>query len=229
MKKKMVMFTFLLLAIITISGCGSDDGAEVTGKAVDSICNAPYFEFKSGECCLDKNANSICDSDEDIVEEVVEEVKTEEVATTTTTATATTEVEEVTITVDDACTDTTYFECKASYVSKDEIFFKFETRRDGYTHLRKLSVAGCEREFAEKDKSSQGYPIRTNVIASVPCSKNTPGDELKDLDYVLTYVFYPLSGIDSDTGEWGSKIARALQSSTGKISGTTRNEPKKIL
>tara|TARA_Y100000310_G_scaffold343572_1_gene451862 strand:- start:785 stop:1480 length:696 start_codon:yes stop_codon:yes gene_type:complete len=223
MKKKMVIFTFLLVAIISISGCGDKD--DVTGAAVkDSVCNAPYFEYKQGDCCLDKNANSICDSDEDIVEEATTETATEEV---TVEAPAVTEVEEVEITLDDACTDTTYFECKSSYITKDEVFFKFETKRDGYTHLRKLSVTGCEKEFSEKSKSSEGYGIRSSVIIGIPCSKNSLGTEVKDTDYVVDYVFYPASGLDSDTGEWSGK-PRNIQRSSGKLSGTVRAEPKKV-
>ena len=40
------------------------------GSAVKSnVCESSYFEFKSGKCCLDKNANYICDSDEEIENE----------------------------------------------------------------------------------------------------------------------------------------------------------------
>ena len=222
MKKKMVIFGLLLVMIVGISGCGSKDGSEVTGEAVASVCNSPYFEYKAGECCLDKNSNSICDSDEAIVEEVKEETTTPTPTETTTTT------EEVEITLNDACSDTSYFECKASYITKDEVFFKFETRKDGYTHLEKLSVNGCEKEFAIKEKSSQGYQIRSNIVVSIPCTKNTAGNELSDVDYVLNYKFYPVSSIDAASGEYEG-VERFMQSSTGKISGTVRNEPKKII
>ena len=36
-------------------------GCQPNNKA---ICNKPYFEFKLGECCLDKDNNQICDADE---------------------------------------------------------------------------------------------------------------------------------------------------------------------
>ncbi|MBR9699858.1 hypothetical protein GOV09_05350 [Candidatus Woesearchaeota archaeon] len=43
-----------------------------------ALCNAPYFEYKTGECCLDQDGNNICDSDENVVEKVIE-VKQEEI------------------------------------------------------------------------------------------------------------------------------------------------------
>jgi hypothetical protein len=226
MKKKMVILTLVLLAIVTVSGCGSKEGTEaIAGSAVSSVCNAPYFEYKAGDCCLDSNSNNICDSDEDVAEAAPEEVPEETAVAVSASAT---EVEEVEITVQDSCTDTTYFECKASYITNDEIFLKLETRRDGYTHLNKISALGCEREFVDKAKSSEGYPIRSDVIVSIPCLKNSPGNEIVDADVVMDYTFYPVTGIADDTGEWEGK-PRNPQRSTGKISGTVRNEPKKIL
>ncbi|MAG52360.1 MAG: hypothetical protein CMH62_00185 [Nanoarchaeota archaeon] len=225
MKKKMVIFTLLLFAVVlTINGCKSD-GDTPTGSAVESVCNAPYFEYKAGDCCLDKDANSVCDSDEDVVEETTTETTTEE----TTTETVTETPEEVEITVSDACSDTTYFECVASYVTKDEVFLKLKTRRDGFTHLKEISALGCEKKFADKEKSSQGYSVHSELVVSIPCQNNSPGEEVTDADYVLNYIFYPTSGIDSDTGEWDPAVQRFLQSSTGSLSATVRNEPKKIL
>jgi len=47
---------FVILAVITIlvSGC----------ITTETVCNKPYYEYKSGECCLDENDNKICDKDE---------------------------------------------------------------------------------------------------------------------------------------------------------------------
>src|SRR3989344_2056001 len=132
MKKKLV-FALILFSIVIISGCGKG-AEEATGSAVESVCKSPYFEFKVGECCLDQNANSICDSDEKPAEEVVI-------------------AEEVEITLEDSCTDTTYFECVASYITKDELFLKFETRREGFVHLKSVSSMGCKKDFADKNKA----------------------------------------------------------------------------
>ena len=217
------MFTLLLASFIFLTGC---DDSGPTGSAVETVCNTPYFEYRVGECCVDKNANSICDSDETIVEEtptetveeVVEEVVVKE------------PVEEVEITVEDACTDTTYFECIASYITKDEVFLKLKTRRDGYLHLRKISALGCLQEFAPKERANQGYQIRSDLVLSSRClNPLISGTEIKDADYVLEYVFYPDDAfLNQITGEWEGQ-ERSLQKSTGKISATIRNEPKKIL
>jgi hypothetical protein len=51
---------FLLLAILI--AC-----TPVTTPPVqESLCKTPYFEWKKGECCLDKNSNQICDNEERI-------------------------------------------------------------------------------------------------------------------------------------------------------------------
>jgi hypothetical protein len=54
MKAKLLMFSFLVF-IILASGCVQNQQGPV--------CNPPYIA-KGYECCLDQNANSICDSDE---------------------------------------------------------------------------------------------------------------------------------------------------------------------
>jgi len=202
--------------MIAITGCGGSSDSPTGAAVKESICNTPYFEYKVGDCCLDKNGNNICDSDETIVEE-------------TTTPEETTTTEEVEITLDDSCTDTTYFKCEASYITTDEAFFKLETRRDGFTHIKKVSALGCEKTFADKAKANQGYQIRSDVIISVPCKKGSAGDEIENSDYVIEYIFYPDDVfINPVTGEWEG-VTRSLQRSTGQISGTIRNEPKKIL
>ena len=217
MKKKLV-FALILFSIVIISGCGKG-AEEATGSAVESVCKSPYFEFKVGECCLDQNANSICDSDEKPAEEVV--IVEETVVAP--------ETEEVEITLEDSCTDTTYFECVASYITKDELFIKFETRREGFVHLKSVSSMGCKKDFADKNKAIEGYPIRTDVLISLPCQKYELGDEVQDAEYVLEYVFYPDDGfVNPSTGEWEG-TPRNLQKSSGQVSGTVRSEPKKIL
>ena len=132
------------------------------------------------------------------------------------------------ITLDDACSDTTYFECIASYLTKGEIFFKLKTKRDGYVHPKKISVLGCEKKFVVKDKANLGYQVHSDILVSIPCTKLSAGDEVKDSEYIIEYIFYPSTGIDSDTGDWVGK-ERFPMMSTGTISGTIRNEPKKIL
>ena len=49
---KKIILILAVLALLLISGCAK------------SVCKTPYFEFKKGDCCLDKNSNSICDADE---------------------------------------------------------------------------------------------------------------------------------------------------------------------
>ena len=217
MEKKLV-FTLIIFSLVIISGCGKDT-EKATGSAVASVCNSPYFEFKAGECCLDKNTNSICDSDETI-EEVKEDVVAEE--------TAPVAAEEVEITLEDSCTDTTYFECVTSYITKDELFLKLKTKREGFTHLKGISAMDCKKDFTTKSKAIDGYPIRTDILVSLPCQKYEVGDEVKDVEYSLEYVFYPDDIFINANGEWEG-TPRNLQKSSGQVSGTVRSEPKKIL
>ena len=221
MEKKRV-FTLalfsIILSLVFLSGCGSDED-KTTGATVKTpVCNSPYFEFKVGECCLDSNNNSICDTDDGILAEktAVKEVVVEE-------------KKEVEITLEDSCTDTTYLECKASYLTKDEIFLKLGVLRDGYLHLNKISALGCEKIFPDRSKVIDGYQLRTEIVASIPCQKLIVGDKVENAEYILEYIYYPKGGfINPETGQWEG-AARALQRSSGQISGTVRSEPRVII
>ena len=69
---------FVLCLVLLFSGCSVEKQVDVPTKVVndtstapvDIACYAPYMRFGSG-CCLDKNNNSVCDSDEVIVAPVV--------------------------------------------------------------------------------------------------------------------------------------------------------------
>ncbi len=55
--KGIILLGILIISIIAISGCGGG----VTGDVV--VCDSPYIRHAMG-CCLDINANKICDNDE---------------------------------------------------------------------------------------------------------------------------------------------------------------------
>ncbi|MBW3019250.1 hypothetical protein KY329_03635 [Candidatus Woesearchaeota archaeon] len=48
----------VVLLMVVLAACAAEQQAEPL------TCNAPYFEYKSGECCLDANSNRVCDADE---------------------------------------------------------------------------------------------------------------------------------------------------------------------
>lgn len=52
----------LSLSLIILISCSSQK----------IICKQPYIEYKSDECCLDKNANNICDDDENEKEDIIQ-------------------------------------------------------------------------------------------------------------------------------------------------------------
>jgi len=48
------LILIMILSILILSSCATSQ----------PICNAPYYEYKAGDCCLDTNQNQICDIDE---------------------------------------------------------------------------------------------------------------------------------------------------------------------
>jgi len=61
MKKELIFG--ILIIIILISGAGCEDKTLVISEK-EPVCNAPYFEYNTNECCLDSNDNKICDIEE---------------------------------------------------------------------------------------------------------------------------------------------------------------------
>src|SRR3989338_9080384 len=74
---KHIILSLLLLSLFTVVGCEGFDLSQVSDRDLERIadkaivCEEPYMRFETG-CCLDRNANSICDSDEGIAEEGAE-------------------------------------------------------------------------------------------------------------------------------------------------------------
>jgi hypothetical protein len=72
-----ILFALVILSVIMLAGCS---------KPAAVVCNAPYIQ-KGTECCLDRNSNNICDSDEGVVpatETTMKATTTQAPATTTT-------------------------------------------------------------------------------------------------------------------------------------------------
>lgn len=51
--------TFAILLVLVAVSCAPSQPEQ-------PVCNSPYYEWQAGQCCLDKNNNQICDSDEQI-------------------------------------------------------------------------------------------------------------------------------------------------------------------
>ncbi|MBI2112289.1 hypothetical protein HYT52_02015 [Candidatus Woesearchaeota archaeon] len=74
---KHIILGLLLLSLFTVVGCEGFDLSQVSDRDLERIadkaivCEEPYMRFETG-CCLDRNANSICDNDEGIIEEGAE-------------------------------------------------------------------------------------------------------------------------------------------------------------
>ena len=71
---KWVLISLIPIIVFIISGCTSP---QVSQEEIDQeLCQGSYFEYKTGECCLDTNSNHVCDKDE-------KEIEKEEVTTST--------------------------------------------------------------------------------------------------------------------------------------------------
>lgn len=165
-------------------------------KEPEIICNPPYMRF-ADSCCLDKNSNDICDSDETIIPEPQPSIE-----------------------VADSCSETTYFDCWGSYITQDEIFLKLKAKRDGYNVIRKIEFPSinCEKEFDPIPKE-QGLEIRESIEIKIPCKISTTS--FKDLSYEISLIYYPSSG---DTTEWLG-VERGLIKNSGTLSGSVRDFP----
>lgn len=50
------------LLIVFLVGCGTNPGP--TGEVVASTCTPPQYEYTPGDCCLDAQADGVCDRDQ---------------------------------------------------------------------------------------------------------------------------------------------------------------------
>ena len=66
---KIVLLFILMFGLLVLSGCQGDWDLDADDIIV---CESPYMRFATG-CCLDQNNNGICDSDEVVEEEEVED------------------------------------------------------------------------------------------------------------------------------------------------------------
>lgn len=201
----MKKYLISLLILFFITGCTNQQ--QITGSVIkeqEIICNSPYIRY-ADSCCLDKNYNDICDKDETTPSE---NIVSEE-------------------TIQDSCTDTSYFECLGSYITKEEVFLKLKAIRDGYTHIKKVEIPkyNCFKEFDESNVSS-GLKFNNIIDIKVPCKIDK--SKLEDEAFSIELIFYPRVGIDEDTGEWLGK-PRGTIFNKGTITGTVKEEAPKLI
>ena len=69
-----------ILSTLFIAGCSGIDLSKVSDEDLERlsekavVCNSPYIRV-GVQCCLDKNENNVCDSDEGTIQESTEELK----------------------------------------------------------------------------------------------------------------------------------------------------------
>ncbi|MFC2162965.1 hypothetical protein ACFLRF_04730 [Candidatus Altiarchaeota archaeon] len=142
------LFLASIIALVSLAGClccgmpgsgGNEGGAIVT----DSSCSRPYMDFE-GDCCLDANGNSICDSPEATTtipkDDPTIKATSTTVKATTTTIKATTTIPPTTTTLKSsvaACVE------KAGYAS-DSILFAY-SNKCGASERTKLANYGLRK------------------------------------------------------------------------------------
>ena len=204
----------IIISMFLLIGAGGCNQQSATGLSIrefpeeniqeeipqEIVCNFPYIRH-ADDCCLDKNSNDICDSDETIIPEPQPSTD-----------------------VADSCSDTTYFDCWGSYITKDEIFLKLKAKRDGYNVIRKVEFPSinCEKEF-DPIPREQGLEIRESIEIKIPCKISTTS--FKDLSYEVSLIYYPASG---DTTEW-LDVGRGLIKNSGTLSGSVRDSPPETI
>jgi len=67
---------WLLVLILFVSGCTDDTVVEQV-QPIQPVCNPPYILVGTG-CCLDRDSNFICDSDEESIEIPEDEIEQDE-------------------------------------------------------------------------------------------------------------------------------------------------------
>ena len=178
--RKIVIIGIILIITLTITGCGNKEVTENSTINTENTCNSPYFEYKTGECCLDKDSNNICDSDEETKEEVTVPVKEKEETKTLTTQ----PVQALTV---ESCTDTSYFDCTWSYITKDEIQFKLKATKAGVAVIKKIEAPNipCVKDF-EDGSIENGMKFGDERQINMKCDFRKDSVE-SDLNIHITY------------------------------------------
>lgn len=73
MRFKLIISVLLILSILMV-GCAKTQEVPAIQKEEKPLCNPPYVEYKTGECCLDQNSNNVCDNDETKSTEEMKEI-----------------------------------------------------------------------------------------------------------------------------------------------------------
>lgn len=156
----------LLILIVFVSSCAKVEEVQ--------LCNPPYFEYKSGECCLDQDSNKICDIDE-------KEEETEEITEDKTEV----EPEEQFITLKEGDSTIVY--------EKEIKLIEFSILDNRLDIQLNVNNKGSLFEETKKSEINNGLEIRVNSIDPLKrtATFKIKRFELKSNEYIL-YVNKPI-------------------------------------
>ncbi|MFH1637603.1 MAG: hypothetical protein ABIB71_04230 [Candidatus Woesearchaeota archaeon] len=220
----------VILCLLLLASCSrqapADDMPEVQQEQIEQaeaavspdlpeeqLCKAPYYEYMAGECCLDANANGICDRDESPAEDSNEK-DVGKVAQSLTS---------------EYCGITSMFQvvdCVSSYIYEDHIELSLRANKAGYTFIKKVEIvsAGCEATFDTAGKEmSEGLNWSETATINIDC---VPKKESIDSDLLVTVEWWEMEVADDNNPVTPSVVTYANSPKTytnkGYISGMVR-------
>jgi len=205
--KKLLIIGILVLCLLLVNGCSNEP-----------VCNVPYFEYKTGECCLDKNSNQICDNDEKEESPIVsvnDDIKEDEESIET----AFQPVQALTV---ESCTDLANFDCLWSYITKDEIQLKLKAKKVGIIIIEKIEIPNVPCTKIYKNISLENG-MKYNDIRQLNIGCDFKKNSV-DSDLYIYMLYYPPLGFRNEnvSDKWTGYIEPTKMVSSGWISGMIR-------
>lgn len=178
----MKVFTIIFLVLILV----------VTGCTLQDRCDTSY-SFVNGACCLDKNANDICDTDE--------------------TQRANTVVRERPVVLVQETCHLPRFECLSKDLTEDFVSLDLKFERDEIITIKKMTLSsfGCSQEFDKEMRFNDNYEF------VIPCVIE---DDAFKTEVVTEAVIQPiLRHSNGQIYDYGTPTEATLR---GEVGGAVR-------
>jgi len=189
------------IVLLFLAGCSEKPPVV---EEISSLCIPPYFEYKSGSCCLDENYNQVCDVEE--IQKFPEE--------------------EQNVEVPDTCTFGNYFDCsdiniKYDKVSGGSISFDLTFKKFGAAVVTKIDFSQLNCSI-ENEQWSLGDGVRQtpkSFVVGCPFNADVLDKKFVDSDMVIDIIHYDevRQGVDS---AWSGVYEIKKGTVTGHVSGS---------
>lgn len=193
-----------VFALLFLAGCSY---SEPVIEEVSTLCTPPYFEYKTGECCLDDNSNQLCDVDE--IQKFPPEEK-----------------ESLVVEVPDSCDLGTYFECSNIVIKDDAVLggyisFDLTFKKFGSAVVTKIDFPelGCSKTFSQWSIDDGVRQVSKPFSVECKFKGDALANRFADSQMVLDVVHYDevRQGIDS---AWAGTYDVKKITVVGQVSGS---------